>query len=111
MWISPLVLTVFCSQLQFVDNYTVISNIMDILIIEGWVGFFKIFVYIFIRIEKELIKKEYDKILEFLNKKIYNFIHKLKIQKNKKKILSINIDSKMIKKFEIEYDRSRKIVD
>ena len=61
------------------------SKIFDIFLTEGWVGFFKILIYMFLRLEKHLLKLEYDTILEFLNKKVYDKLFLMKFHNLKEK--------------------------
>ncbi len=54
---------------------------------------------------------EYDKVLEFLNKGIYEKLFKLKLTKFKTDCIQIKFTKTLLKKFEIEYEQSRKIID
>ena len=110
-FISPILLTIFCSGLQFIENYNLVAKIIDIFIIEGWVGFFKIFIFIFKHIEKKLLEMEYDTILEFLNKKLYEKLFYFNLTHLKEKCFKIKIKKSLIFRLEMEYDSTRKVVD
>ena len=110
-FLSPLVLTVFTSYLQFIENYTLVSKIMDMFIVEGWVGFFQILVYIFRHIEKKILGMDYDVVLEFLNKSIYEYLFLNPPPNLKSEAGKIAINKRLIRAFEIEYELKRKIVD
>ena len=110
-FISPILLTIFCSGLQFIENYNLVTKVIDIFIIEGWVGFFKIIIYIFRHIEKKLLEMEYDTILEFLNKKLYEDLFYFNLTHLKKKCFKIKIKKNLISRLEMEYDSTRKVVD
>ena len=69
-YLSPLILTVFASSLQFIDNYTLVAKIYDLFIADGWVGFFKVFILLFSKLEKKIMILDHDKLFEFLNKNV-----------------------------------------
>ena len=63
-----MLLTLFSASLQYVDNYNLVAQVFDLIMLEGWRGFFKFFIFLFKKLERKLLKMEYDKVLEFLNK-------------------------------------------
>ena len=110
-YISPILLTIFTSSLQFIENYSLISKIMDVFISKGWVGFFKVMVYLFRILEKKIIEKDYDKALEFLNKGIYESLFKIKLENLKSECDKILIFNKQVYQLGIEFDCTRLVVE
>lgn len=110
-FLSPLILTVFTSYLQFIENYTLVSKIMDLFIVEGWVGFFQVLVLIFRHIERRIIGLDYDVLLEFLNKNIYEHLFLNPPPNLKAEALRVLVTKRMIRALEREYDHRRKVVD
>lgn len=110
-FISPIILTIFCSGLQFIENYNLVAKIMDIFLIDGWVGFFKVFLYVFSVIEKKLLDMDYDVILEFLNKNLYEKLFYLNLDKFKSNCFKVCVSKEMILEIENEYDKTRRVVD
>ena len=110
-YISPFLLTVFTSSLQFIDNYKFVIKVFDMLIAEGWPGFFKVFIWVFKKLEERLLIKDYETLLQFLNKEIYKEIFYLNIMNLKTEIKAIDIDKRLIKSLEREYEETRQMVD
>ena len=110
-FILPIILTIFSSGLQFIENYNLVAKIMDIFLADGWVGFFKVFLYIFSCIEKKLLDMDYDVILEFLNKNLYEKLFYLNLDNFKSNCFKIKVNKNLILKIEDEYDKTRKVVD
>lgn len=110
-YLSPLLLTIFSASLQFIDNYNLVAKIFDIFIADGWPAFFKVFVWVFSRLQKKLFQMNYEKILQFLNKEIHEAIFCLDISNFKKELDEIKINKSLIASLEREYDRTRKVVE
>lgn len=110
-YISPLILTVFTSMLQFIENYSLVAKIFDLFICKGWVGFFKALVYIFKLLEKKIVDKDYDKILEFLNKSIYETMFLMKLDNIKSESMKMAISKRDLGQLEIEYMKTRQVVE
>ena len=110
-YISPIILTVFTSSLQFIENYSLVSKIIDIFIVEGWVGFFKVLVHVMKLLEKKVLEKDYDQVLEFLNKNIYEFLFLQKLENIKADVQKINIVKSDLEKLDLEYNRTRQVVE
>lgn len=110
-YISPIILTVFTSSLQFIENYSLVSKIIDIFIVEGWVGFFKVLVHVMKLLEKKVLEKDYDQVLEFLNKNIYEFLFLQKLESIKTEIQKVNIVKSDLEKLDLEYNRTRQVVE
>lgn len=110
-YISPILLTVFTSSLQFIENYTLVAKIMDVFIARGWVGFFKVLVLVFRSIEKRILDKDYDKVLEFLNKGLYEVLFQTKFDSLKAMCNEVKISNKLIYQLGAEFDRTRLVVE
>lgn len=110
-YLSPLILTVFSASLQFIDNYNLVAKIFDIFIAKGWPAFFKVFVWVFSRLQKKLLSMNYENILQFLNKDIYEAIFLLDISTFKRDLDSIRINKKNLEVLGKEYDKTRKVVE
>lgn len=110
-YLSPLILTIFSSSLQFIDNYTLVAKIYDLFIADGWVGFFKVFILLFSKLEKKIVNLDYDKLLAFLNKDLYETIFCINISNLKSLANEIKISKQLIHTLEREYDKTRKVVE
>lgn len=110
-YISPILLTIFTSSLQFIENYSMIAKIIDVFISKGWVGFFKVMVYVFRLLEKQIVDKDYDRVLEFLNKGIYESLFKMKLENIKSECNKIVIMEREIYQLGLEFDRTRHVVE
>lgn len=110
-YISPFILTIFTSFLQYFQNYNLIVQIMDVFIAKGWIGFFQILIYLFQRFEDKLIEKNYDTTLTFLNKQIYDYMFKMKFSDLKTELKTIHITKTQVEKFGMDFDKSRFVIE
>lgn len=111
LYISQILLTVFTSSLQFIDNYNLVAKIMDVFVARGWVGFFRVLVVVLRAVERKLLEKDYDKVLEFLNKSIYEHLFQLKLDHLKAECTSVPISGKLLYQLGAEFDRTRLVVE
>lgn len=110
-FMSPIVLTLFTGSLQFIENYQLVANIIDIIIMEGWEGFFKVLVVIMQKLEKTLISKDYDKLLNYLTKEIYEDLIEFNFNSMKKEIKKISIPANLLSGLEIQYEDTTVVID
>lgn len=110
-FMSPIVLTLFTGSLQFIENYQLVATIMDIIIAEGWIGFFKVLVVIMMRIEQRLIKMDYDELLSYLTKEIYEDLIQFTFNSLKKEIRKLTIPKNLLYGLEIQYEDTTVVID
>jgi len=111
LYISQILLTIFTSSLQFIDNYNLVAKIMDVFVAKGWVGFFRVLVVVLRSVERKLIEKDFDRVLEFLNKLIYENLFQLKFEHLKADCAEVRINNKMLYVLGAEFDRTRLVVE
>jgi hypothetical protein len=111
LYISPFILTIFTSFLQFYQNYALINRITDLFVALGWLGFFKVMIYVFGQVEERLLGKSYDTVLLFLNKKVYEFMFQMKLEGLKAAALGVPITKGMVHQFGIDFDKSRRVIE
>lgn len=111
LYISPFVLTIFTSFLQHFQNYNLLAKIVDVFIAKGWLGLFKVILFIFKQFEDKLVHKNYDQTLIFLNKGIYEYMFQMKFQDLKSDCEKIGITEGQLHQFGMDFDRSRFIIE
>ena len=111
LYISPFFFTVFTTLLQYFQNYNLIAKIFDMFISLGWIGFFQVLVFILGQAEEKLIKRNFENILIFLNKDIYEFMFYMNCKHMKVECEKIRIRKSMIIQFSLDFDRSRSVLE
>lgn len=110
-FMSPIVLTLFTGSLQFIENYQLVANIIDIIIMDGWAGFFKVSVVIMQSLEKTLMEMKYDQLLNYLTKEIYEDLIEFSFNSIKKEIKKITIPENLLTGLEIQYEDTTVVID
>lgn len=111
LYVSPFLLTIFTSFLQYYQNYSLVNRLMDLFVALGWLGFFKVLVHLFGCFEERLLGKNYDSILIFLNKKVYEYMFQMKQEGLKAACLRVPVTAGMVHRFGIDFDKSRRIIE
>lgn len=110
-YLSPLILTIFSSSMQTIDTSDFIAVVFDFFIKEKWMGLFKVILTVFTEMEKELLSLHIDRLAVFLKKDLFERFLTLDLVQFKHKVSNCCINKNEIKNIEIEYNRSRKIVE
>ena len=110
-FMSPIVLTLFTGSLQFIENYQLVANLIDIIIVDGWIGFFKVLVVIMQKLEKVLLKKDYDELLNFLTKELYEDLIDFNFNSIKREISKISIPENLLDGLEIQYEDTTVVIE
>jgi len=96
-------LTLYTSILQHIQNFTLTANIIDMVISEGWGGFFKVIIFFFKKFEHKIIKMNYEKALRFLQEDIYQSLININLETFKDDIATIRIPKNLMLAIEYQY--------
>jgi hypothetical protein len=110
-YISPIILTIYTVSFQFVENYPFVIQAMDLFMVEGWTGFFKVFVIVMRMVESKVLEMNFELAMEFLNKGIWQNLNELKIENLNSEAQKILISPNDIMNISCDYRNSRKIID
>jgi hypothetical protein len=110
-FMSPIVLTLFTQSLQFIENFQLVATIIDIVIAEGWIGFFKVLVVIVKKVESKAIKMDYDELLSYLTKEIFEDLITLNFGSLKYEISKLTIPKGLLEGLGIQYEDTTVIID
>ena len=110
-FMSPIVLTLFTGSLQFIENFQLVATIIDIVIAEGWIGFFKVLVVIVQKVESRLIKLDYDYLLSYLTKEIYEDLISFNFGSLKREIARLTIPKGLLQGLGTQYEDTTVIID
>lgn len=110
-YLSPLILTIFSSSMQTIDTSEFIAVVFDYFLKEKWLGLFKVIVVLFEEIKHELLSLSVDRLAVYLKKDLFERLLEIDLALFKNKLAACTIQSKEVQKIEIEYNRSRKIVE
>lgn len=103
-------LTLYTASLQYIGNFSLIANIFDLVIAEGWGGFFKIIIFVFKKLESRIIKMKHEKTMAFLQREIYESIVDIDIENFKDDISSFTIPKNLMMAIEYQYVDTAAIV-
>jgi hypothetical protein len=110
-FMSPIVLTLFTGSLQFIENFQLVATILDIVIAEGWIGFFKVLVVIVKKVENHLLKLDYDDLLSYLTKEIYEDLITFNFGSLKREIAKLSIPKGLLEGLGTQYEDTTVIID
>jgi hypothetical protein len=96
-------LTLFTACLQYIENFTLTANIIDLVIAEGWGGFFKVLIFFFKKLENKIIKMNYEKALVYLKEDIYQSLVNIDLETFKADISGIYIPKNLMMAIEYQY--------
>lgn len=103
-------LTLYTASLQHIGNFSLIANIFDLVIAEGWAGFFKIIIFVFKKLENRIIKMNHEKTISFLQRGIYETIVEIDIENFKDDISILTIPKNLMMAIEYQYVDTAAIV-
>lgn len=110
-FMSPILLTLFTGSLQFIENFQLVATIIDIVIAEGWIGFFKVMVVIIKKVESRLIRLDYDELLKYLTKDIYEDLITFNFGSLKHEIAKLTIPKGLLEGLGLQYEDTTVIID
>ena len=110
-FMSPIVLTLFTQSLQFIENFQLVATIIDIVIAEGWIGFFKVLVVIVQKVENKAVKLDYDELLGYLTKEIFEDLITLNFGSLKHEISKLTIPKGLLTGLGTQYEDTTVIID
>lgn len=111
LYISPFFFTIYTCFLQHFHSYRLVAKVFDMFIASGWVGFFKVMVVIMSQVEERLLKKNYEQVLLFLNRDIYEFLFKMKNDSFKRQCEKVQLTRGAVEQFALDFDRSRIVLE
>ena len=96
-------LTLFTTSLQYIGNFSLMANIFDLVIAEGWGGFFKVVIFFFKKFEKKIIKMKHEQTMIFLQREIYESLVNIDLDSFKKDISKLTIPKNLMLAIEYQY--------
>lgn len=96
-------LTLFTACLQYIENFSLTANIIDLVIAEGWGGFFKVMIFFFKKLENKIIKMNYEKAVVYLKEDIYQSLVNIDLETFKDDISNIYIPKNLMMAIEYQY--------
>jgi hypothetical protein len=109
-YLSSVILTIFFSILQFCRCDEFILYAFDLYASEGWVGFFKVLIYIISKTLNEIRAQESDMIIHYMKKTIYLDLMTKDLSDMKAKCHSFPITQKNLNLIEKKYSKSRYVL-
>ena len=103
---SAAFLTIFTNFLQIEQNFEVITTIFDIFIAEGFIGIFKIIIYLSKINIVTIIDIKADELLTFMGKEFHDPLKELDLKSFKRDLQGISITRQQVTRLENEYTRS-----
>jgi len=107
LFVLPWVITIFTSASHAWCTHEILK-IWDILLLEGWRGFFKVCIHILRTYKERIMKGKFDEIMMFLNDTIITDFFGSETESLEQSIQKINIPKKLFKQLEEEYNKSLK---
>jgi hypothetical protein len=96
-------LTLYTASLQYLENFKLIANIFDLVIAEGWGGFFKVIIFFLRKLENHIIKLNHEKTLAFLQRDIYQKLVNINLETFKTDISMLSIPKNLMIAIEYQY--------
>jgi hypothetical protein len=109
-YLSSIILTIFFSILQFVKFDQFILATLDLYTSEGWVGFYKVFIYIVSKSINDIRKQSPDEVIHYMKKTIFLDLKKRDISNLKSFCHSLKITNEKLNKIEKKYSKSRYVL-
>lgn len=102
-YLVQLSVTLLTGSLQYIQNFSLVANIFDVVIAENWPGFFKILIVVFSRLEHIILKLNHEKTLAFLQREIYDELIQFNFKSLKKEISKLKIPKNLLITLEYQY--------
>lgn len=96
-------LTLFTTSLQYIANFSLMANIFDLVIAEGWGGFFKVVIFFFRKFESRVVKMNHEKTMIFLQREIYESLVNIDLERFKRDISKLTIPKNLMLAIEYQY--------
>lgn len=96
-------LTLYTASLQYIENFKLIANIFDLVISEGWAGFFKVVIFFFRKLESHILKLNHEETLAFLQRDIYQRLINIDLDQFKQDIALFTIPKNLMMAIEYQY--------
>ena len=109
-YLSSVILTIFFSILQFCKCNDFILFALDLYTSEGWVGFFKVLIYVISKTIEHIRKQSADMLIHYMKKTIYLDLIKEDLSDLKNVCHSLPITQKKLKSIEKKYSKSRYVL-
>ena len=78
---------------------------------EGWIGFFKVMVVIVKKVENRLVRLDYDDLLSYLTKEIYEDLITFNFGSLKREIAKLTIPKGLLEGLGLQYEDTTVIID
>ena len=96
-------LTLYTTSLQYIGNFTLMANIFDLVIAEGWGGFFKVVIFFLRKFENKIIRMNHEKTMGFLQREIYESLIDINLENFKEDISKLSIPKNLMLAIEYQY--------
>lgn len=112
VYLSMLLFTLFTGAMQFsTEHQPLVSDVMDIIIAQGWPGFFKVLMVIFSKFHDHILKLDYEKVIIFFQNKIFKKIQEFDFSNIKVEIDEFHIDRSLLRALHYEYQDTKASIE
>lgn len=110
-FMSPILLTLFSGSLQFIENYSLVADVFDVIFANGWPGFFQVLVVFVSKVEDKLLRLDYDEILSYLKEDFYSELISFNFSSLKKEIGKYSIPKSLLMALRVQYADTTYAID
>lgn len=110
-FMSPILLTLFSGSLQFIENYSLVADVFDIIFAKGWPGFFQVLVVFISKVEDKLLNLDYDEILNYLKEDFYSELISFNFSSLKREIGKYSIPKSLLMALRVQYADTTYAID
>lgn len=108
VYLSMVLFTLFTGAMQYSKEHeALVSDVMDIIIAQGWPGFFKVLMVIFSKFNGHVLTLDYENVIIFFQNKIFKRIQDFDFSNIKVEIDEFRIDRSLLRALHYEYQDTK----